>query len=419
MSGVSESSSGSTVYTSAVGTGSTVRSSPIWSVPPPSSDAMRHTDTPPIGQMVTVGAEINRSPQIPLTQQSPQVLLTQHHPRMVVAKPLTQGSKSIPAQFVQLASQLPRLTPQMILASMKSIQVQQQQRAAQSVERSKVAHQQPTLIPKVIRHSKAPTLMTSHKVVAPLTIPPQASHPHTPTPPTHRTTITTNKPRKPCNCKNSQCLKLYCDCFANGEFCRDSCNCLNCKNNIGFGDDRAKAIKVCLDRNPNAFKPKVGQNRTGDERRHIKGCNCKRSWCLKNYCECYEAKIPCSANCRCVGCKNLPECTDKTLMHLADAADMRTQQAAANSLFLDQLELSSVKPFSLDGQRLPFSFVNEEVTKATTLCLLEEASHAVASGESLVEAERDVLIEFGRCLSQIIHSSQSANEDDVRTMQVC
>ncbi len=51
MSGVSESSSGSTVYTSAVGTGSTVRSSPIWSVPPPSSDAMRHTDTPPIGQV--------------------------------------------------------------------------------------------------------------------------------------------------------------------------------------------------------------------------------------------------------------------------------------------------------------------------------------------------------------------------------
>ncbi len=79
--------------------------------------------------------------------------------------------------------------------------------------------------------------------------------------------------------------------------------------------------------------------------------------------------------------------------------------------------------------RLPFSFVNEEVTKATTLCLLEEASHAVAvsvvscvygclhclyplyahlqSGKNYVDAERDVLMEFGRCLSQIIRSSQS------------
>ncbi len=25
------------------------------------------------------------------------------------------------------------------------------------------------------------------------------------------------RPRKPCNCTKSQCLKLYCDCFANGE----------------------------------------------------------------------------------------------------------------------------------------------------------------------------------------------------------
>ena len=26
------------------------------------------------------------------------------------------------------------------------------------------------------------------------------------------------RPRKPCNCTKSQCLKLYCDCFANGQY---------------------------------------------------------------------------------------------------------------------------------------------------------------------------------------------------------
>jgi hypothetical protein len=32
-----------------------------------------------------------------------------------------------------------------------------------------------------------------------------------------------------CNCKNSKCLKLYCECFASGEYCRD-CNCVGCEN---------------------------------------------------------------------------------------------------------------------------------------------------------------------------------------------
>lgn len=99
------------------------------------------------------------------------------------------------------------------------------------------------------------------------------------------------RPRKPCNCTKSQCLKLYCDCFANGEFCH-MCNCMNCYNNLENEEHRQRAIKNCLERNPNAFRPKIGKSKdtSGDSaiRKHTKGCNCKRSGCLKNYCECYE-----------------------------------------------------------------------------------------------------------------------------------
>lgn len=121
------------------------------------------------------------------------------------------------------------------------------------------------------------------------------------------------RPRKPCNCTKSLCLKLYCDCFANGEFCH-MCNCMNCFNNLDKEEERQRAIRNCLERNPNAFRPKIGKGREAGEtsiRKHTKGCNCKRSGCLKNYCECYEAKIACSSNCKCVGCRNIEDTMEK------------------------------------------------------------------------------------------------------------
>ena len=45
------------------------------------------------------------------------------------------------AEFVQLASQLPKLTPQMILASMKSLQAQQQQQQQRIMHTSVAASQ--------------------------------------------------------------------------------------------------------------------------------------------------------------------------------------------------------------------------------------------------------------------------------------
>jgi hypothetical protein len=60
------------------------------------------------------------------------------------------------------------------------------------------------------------------------------------------------KKKRACNCTKSQCLKFYCDCFANGEFC-SNCNCKDCLNLVDCVE-REKAIKLCLERNPYAFK---------------------------------------------------------------------------------------------------------------------------------------------------------------------
>jgi protein lin-54 len=59
-----------------------------------------------------------------------------------------------------------------------------------------------------------------------------------------------------CNCKKSKCLKLYCDCFAYGLGCGPECNCNDCAN-IEDNEERKVAIDSIIDRNPNAFKPKI------------------------------------------------------------------------------------------------------------------------------------------------------------------
>ncbi|XP_006171311.1 tesmin isoform X4 [Tupaia chinensis] len=207
------------------------------------------------------------------------------------------------------------------------------------------------------------------------------------------------KSKKPCNCTKSQCLKLYCDCFASGDFC-NNCNCNNCCNNLRHEIERFKAIKACLDRNPEAFQPKIGKGKLGDVKpRHNKGCNCKRSGCLKNYCECYEGKIMCSSICKCIGCKNYEESPErKTLMNMPNFMEIGDFEGSHH---LSPTKCSGLPKFRKDGQSS--SCISWEVVEATCACLLAQGEEAEKEHCSECLAEQMILEEFGRCLSQILH----------------
>lgn len=42
---------------------------------------------------------------------------------------------------------------------------------------------------------------------------------------------------KGCNCRNSHCLKRYCECYAAGVQCSSKCKCISCQNGKPPGDD--------------------------------------------------------------------------------------------------------------------------------------------------------------------------------------
>jgi hypothetical protein len=114
----------------------------------------------------------------------------------------------------------------------------------------------------------------------------------------------------------AQCLKLYCECFAAGIYCDAgdgaSCSCQNCLNTRANAALVAATRAAVETRNPLAFLPKIvskalaaGLDAPEEETpRHKKGCHCKKSACLKKYCECFQAGVACTDTCRCEGCKN-------------------------------------------------------------------------------------------------------------------
>lgn len=117
-----------------------------------------------------------------------------------------------------------------------------------------------------------------------------------------------------CNCRNSQCLKLYCECFRNQTLCKN-CSCKNCSNQTS-NSTRKNAILAIKSKNPTAFDPKFKTTKIVNYNNHqeirankmaviiSRGCKCKNSNCKKKYCECYQYGLGCNDKCKCISCEN-------------------------------------------------------------------------------------------------------------------
>ncbi|XP_016989273.2 uncharacterized protein LOC108051635 [Drosophila rhopaloa] len=85
-------------------------------------------------------------------------------------------------------------------------------------------------------------------------------------------------------------------------------------------------------------KPKNGDKSEGRKTKGqglnaIKGCCCKRSQCIKNYCDCYQSMAICSKFCRCVGCRNteVRKAVDSTTGSKNSSASKREKASAMSA----------------------------------------------------------------------------------------
>lgn len=106
-----------------------------------------------------------------------------------------------------------------------------------------------------------------------------------------------------CACQKSYCIKIYCSCFKNRKLCLN-CNCKGCLNRHNFSYIRSQTIKHLEWKYDIPIVPK-SHSLSDKDLKKSKGCNCKQSNCLKNYCICHQNGKTCSEECKCTNCLNV------------------------------------------------------------------------------------------------------------------
>lgn len=113
-----------------------------------------------------------------------------------------------------------------------------------------------------------------------------------------------------------------------------------------------------------------------------RGCNWRKSGWAKKYCECFQAKIPCSQFWKCVGCKNCDHKENQTFHNFLDRSNSSGSTLTASS-YIESLSLSLLKNLESSNNRVLLSKDSKSLDPLNSLWTILNTRHDISNIPSL------------------------------------